>query len=715
MPVLNAISRESNVFLLRIIISLPILLIFLVGSTIAVPANPTVLVNYVQPDGTTITIRPVGDELTGRMVTPDGYTVVRDDDDWIKYAKLSNSGRLIPTDMRVVPVDKRTLAESIRLKEIPKYLQELSNTLSTVNFDENANPVFPLFMQTSPIINNVLMILIKFPDEDILYQPPAFDDLMNQPDYSGVGSINDYFEEVSYGWLGINGNVVGWYEASNPRAYYAHSVGNNWVAYAELARDAILAADTDGLDFSNYDNDGDGVVDGIFIVHAGPGAENGYSDYPWSHVSSLEEAGLGAIYTDGVKISGYSMEPEKHDLDDIVHIGVFCHEYGHILGLPDLYDIDYSSIGIGQWCVMSGGTWNGPFESPGTSPAHLSAWCKIQKGWVTPINVFDELEKKWIPEVEIDPVIYRLWDKGTYGQEYFLIEYRRQMLFDQYLPGCGLAIWHIDESVDGNRNDAHRMVDLEECDGTENNSEDDLFLYALFDDVSNPNSRTYDSTATNVSVRVISRECTSGGTLTTLSTGVGPCDSLVDYDNDGLNDCEDNCRFIYNPDQTDENNNDIGDACEDSDGDGVVNTDDNCINIINYNQADWDSDGIGDVCDDFDGDGVMDAYDNCLIVYNPDQIDLNGNGIGDACDSSDYYCGQFTFGYTGNTDCSEDGKRDLTDITRLIDRIYISKLNLCCEENGNTNGDIENIIDLADIARLIDHIYISKTETAACE
>jgi hypothetical protein len=73
-----------------------------------------------------------------------------------------------------------------------------------------------------------------------------------------------------------------------------------------------------------------------------------------------------------------------------------------------------------------------------------------------------------------------------------------------------------------------------------------------------------------------------------------------------------------------------------------------------------------------------------------------------------------TGGYTGNTNCSSDGKRNLGDITRLIDRVYVSKTELCCEENGNTNGDVDDKINLGDITKLIDHVYVSKTETATC-
>lgn len=161
---------------------------------------------------------------------------------------------------------------------------------------------------------------------------------------------------------------------------------------------------------------------------------------------------------------------------------------------------------------------------------------------------------------------------------------------------------------------------------------------------------------------------------------------LADADGDGIGDASDNCVDIPNPEQTD------------ADGDGAGDVCDNCPALENPDQGDADQDGVGDLCD------------NCKNTPNPLQEDSDSDGTGDAC-----CCGRFTGGHTGNTNCDPDGIFNLTDVTRLIDHIYLSKTPLCCRKNGNVSGDVEEVINLADVTALIGHIYLSKTETATCQ
>jgi len=142
-------------------------------------------------------------------------------------------------------------------------------------------------------------------------------------------------------------------------------------------------------------------------------------------------------------------------------IGVCAHELGHLLfGWPDLYDTDDSSSGLGNWCLMAGGSWNGN----GDIPAHPSAWCKASQDWVTTVNRTTS-GSLTIAEVKTGKKVYRLWKDGISAQEYFLVEHRARTKYDSRLPGDGLLIYHVDDSIEGNENEHHPQVKLIEADG----------------------------------------------------------------------------------------------------------------------------------------------------------------------------------------------------------------------------------------------------------
>ncbi len=364
----------------------------------------------------------------------------------------------------------------------------------------------------------VLVILVDFPNKSFASGWTAgstadFDSLLFSEGINPTGSMTEFYYENSYGNFVMEGDIAGWYTASQNSDYYTNfcdgsrGMGSYPNNAQKLVEEAVDAADAD-VDFSLYDNDGNNYVDGIFVVHAGTGyEESGNNCEIHSH-----QWNINPRYKDGVYVASYSIEPEESPSNQgLIPIGVFCHEFGHVLGLPDLYDTDYSSSGAGKWAVMASGSYNGQSRSP----SHFTVWSKYRLGWLNPINITSNQTNIEFPAIEWNSTGYRLWKNGQIGNEYFLIENRQKMGFDDYLPGSGLLVWHIDENVGGNSNDWHPRVMLEQADGkfdlqNNNNSGDggDAFPndgYAPhFNDKTNPGSKTYVNTSTEVAAWNIS-------------------------------------------------------------------------------------------------------------------------------------------------------------------------------------------------------------------
>ncbi|HWR82192.1 MAG TPA: M6 family metalloprotease domain-containing protein [Candidatus Deferrimicrobium sp.] len=361
----------------------------------------------------------------------------------------------------------------------------------------------------------VLVILVDFDDNPasggVAYgQPADFQPLLFSVDqYDGHYSLTEFYSENSYGSFFLQGQVVGWYRMPQTYGYYVDGQ-NGWGPYPRSAQkmveDAVLAADPN-VNYSQFDADGNGEIDGLFVVHAGPGAEETGSDHQiWSHMSGL----YNTLYLDGTQISLYSTEPEEMQSLGLITFGIFAHEYGHVIGLPDLYDGDYSSAGIGDWSLMSFGSWN----YNGRFPAFLDAWCKAQLGFLTPTNIASNQVGVSVPTSYADPVAFRVWENGQVGPEYFLVENRRKSANDKGIPGSGLLIMHIDETIWGNWDETHPLVAVEQADGLfhlENDANqgdaNDVWSQATkpdFDDLSTPNTRMYSGLKTRTAVWNIS-------------------------------------------------------------------------------------------------------------------------------------------------------------------------------------------------------------------
>ena len=307
---------------------------------------------------------------------------------------------------------------------------------------------------------SVAFIMVGFDDQD--FQDEYDKDYFEDTAFASSDSMWDYFDEVSKGALNIEGEVFGPYTLDGNEADYSGTT-------TDFVEESVAIADDD-IYYPDFD--------AIMAIHSGPGGESsGNSDNLWSLHWTFRGT---AIETDDVDEDGedhvirkISQVPEYQIVGGAERnpLGVWCHEFGHELYLPDFYDTDQSSEGVGNWAVMAAGAWG----NNGETPVYFSAFSRIWLGWEEAILVDDDVSNLVIEPVSEGGKIYKLPIPGnsSNSKEYFLLENRQQTRYDTYLPGEGLLIWHIDEEVLDSKwgsntvNDDEELkgMDLEEADG----------------------------------------------------------------------------------------------------------------------------------------------------------------------------------------------------------------------------------------------------------
>lgn len=538
-----------------------------VGAGWSVVVNPQ-RETVVQPDGSVLELVPVGDEFNFWWELPSGETVIQDEGGFFCLAMLDAQGRLQPGP-RV-----RDAGRIAGQGFVPKHLRP---TVRGWGAGEYLPPLpfsRPVGIRRLSVSGQqpVLVILVSFSDrQPVGSQANDFAQLF----FTGSGSAASYFSQASLGKLsltpapeshGVAGDgVVGWLSLAMPHPNRGITGSKDPTITEQqkkqashnmrLAVKAAIEAADPYVDFSRFDTDGNGGLSraelSLVVITAGYESSYGgykptYSPANWGHRWSLGNFndGIGVVpapVVDGVRVADYAFDGGYTSFGEWMQsnssnghrstIGVMVHELGHdILGLPDLYDTDGSSAGVGGLCLMGSGSWG--CEPPcygGELPVLLSAWSRVVTEMTRPRDVLGTERVRVRPAVT-DGDVVRL---GTgLGNEYFLLEQRRAEGFDRGLlrwdPAFaaypGLAIWHVDESQTSNADETRRLVDLEEANGSEPlNSKDSSFAWDMlfrpgysfrFADDSVPSSR---------------RQGDGGSTGVALEAGAWEGNALITY------------------------------------------------------------------------------------------------------------------------------------------------------------------------------------------
>lgn len=304
-----------------------------------------------------------------------------------------------------------------------------------------------------------LIILVQYKDKKFKFghNQKMYNRIANETGYANslgfVGSVKDYFLAQSNGQFELDFDVVGPYTLNHEYAYYGAPSGNSHdVRPCDMVYDACRLADPD-VNFADYDWDGDGYVEQVYVLFAGLGqAAGGDENTIWPHEYKLQEGNNGSYVSkdNNVVVNTYACGPEltlqytpvayRERVDGI---GTLCHEFSHCLGYPDLYDTNYGgNFGMGSFDLMDAGSYNG--ES--FCPPNYSAYEKWFAGWITPTVLDKPASVKGMQAQDVKYgqafVVYNDNNKN----EYYLIENRQQNvgIWDKQLPASGMMITHVD-------------------------------------------------------------------------------------------------------------------------------------------------------------------------------------------------------------------------------------------------------------------------------
>ena len=406
---------------------LAILLTFVMMSAFAIPAKPGLWRVITLADGTKVKVMLRGDERLHYLADSLGNA----------YQRVPETNHYQQIDKEQIVMRAKTLNTANRLRRNARLAKRAKSNGGLIGEKKG------------------LIILVEFSDQsfDTKHDKAYYERVANEKNFRHEdgfeGSVYDYFYAQSEGLFQLTFDLVGPVKLDTTYVYYGENdrKGDD-KRDGEFAYDAIMAA-KDSVDFSKYDWDGDGEVDQVFLLYAGPGEANGGDDDTiWPHEWALSEA-YKTITLNDVLINTYAcgceLQPKEMDWTGNVKswmvdgIGTICHEFSHCLGYPDFYDTNYQAQGMGYWDLMDSGAYNGD----GFQPAGYTSYERWVAGWKEPIVLSDSTivnEMKALSEGGDSYIIYNAGNEN----EYYLLENRQPTHWDEALPGKGLLILHVD-------------------------------------------------------------------------------------------------------------------------------------------------------------------------------------------------------------------------------------------------------------------------------
>lgn len=378
--------------------------VFLAGMSLslyAVPAlNRTILKTL--PNGNTLEIQLNGDENFHYTTLPDGTLITEADNGYFYYATINTeTNEITATPYRVdLPLPSKAKASNASTESVARQLEQMKQTNLKRRMVPHASRPTKLNAVNA---DHGVVILANFKDVKFKYTKEDYEKMLNEEgysDYSSTGSARDYFIDSSYGKFSPTFEVYGPYDLSkNMSEYGGNDRSGSDRNPTGMVVEVCKLAEADGVDFSKYDTDNDGYVDNVYVFYAGKGEANGGSeDTVWPHrwvidptynfSGTKEDTKVSGVYLYDYACSNEICEENQHYIgNDLQGVGTFIHEYGHVLGLPDLYNTSYGNTRTPDiYDVMDCSN----YLNFGRTPVSYSAYERMFCEWVTPEQIFPD-------------------------------------------------------------------------------------------------------------------------------------------------------------------------------------------------------------------------------------------------------------------------------------------------------------------------------------